>query len=947
MKRYLLALLLASTAMAVTPKPPAADDIRNVHAPVADFLAVAWALNENTSTTATNVGKRSSYNGTLASAAWTSDANGVYANAIVRGPDASGNLYYPRGTMLVYANAGSTSARVVLAAEGSVTTADYNFSIAMNPTLDRATFNYTVAGGGAATSIFATTTWDMGAADWVPIVVRWGERGIMVDAPGATQGTNAATTGIVLRNGENIILNSTSGGTTAGQRVHTFAWWDWQLSDREVRELLADPFLPVRPNLIESDLYQTMHPANPIVGRATSTSLTWQVGSPPAGDYDAYTKELDWRIKYTRADATVAEDITSTGVLAMSDVDTTGWAEVRSTSAGLPSTITVTGLSAGTLYVWQAEYREDDGTAQAFPGGIGYATTQRTSGAFNFAITTDCHQGENYAATFARGIDQTGSNAGDLSTRRGFISARDQLEWCFANGCDFTVDAGDAHMGYDHTWWSRVQNDTFKCGSYYQVMGNHERTTGYGLEVAFGTLGNLSNAIVTHRNMTPNPTGTTYSQGGESEGCPTDPYTGDNAAAYCSGVSWVPGAASCDDAFQTTDTAWDTLGEAETMAATHLEYNSAGVNWNAKLGNLEPACSNGIGNYYAFEWGDALIMVLDPYLYTAVGSATTTMARATPEWTYGPIQTEWVEDTMAASSKPWKLVFQHMLPGGLIGGANGTAANYYGRGSGAHIGTAAEQWYWDTLRTYGAIGFKGHDHGFVHTNQGGADLFTVGNFSHASRFPAESWRWTYPLDYGNPSMQGSDVPQIVTNRPQWGWGQIDITDASTATYTYRQTIVDQADIDDQSTPDTGTASYRMSGEVGDVLTVDGSGNVTLTETPTDVLVLCDAADGDFLQYGWDAVIADTNWGSANDYSTTTQDWGTNGAKHATIAIDDFTEPHKDAVVATGKTEGTKVRVHYAPRDLYTARLHRAVGNPTFTPQDGTVRGSSGLHYRGD
>lgn len=951
-RKLAIVLLFAASCLAATPKPPAADDVRNVHGPRADWLAVAWALNEASGTTATNVGKRSSYNGTLASDAWTSNAEGSYANDIVRGPDASGNLYYPRGTMLLYCQPGNTAARFMAALEGGLSTSDYYWQVTLNAGLDRVTFGYTKPGSGTLTSIIATTTasWDMGASDWVPIVIRWGERGITVDTVGASA-TDAATTGIMVRDTENVILNATTAGTSAGQRTQVFAWWDYQLNDREIRELLADPFLPFRPNLVESDLYQTMHPANPIVGRPTTTSLTWQVGTPKDDETATFTKEVDWRIAYTRADATTAADISSLGVLEMSDVDTTAWVEIRSNGAQLPTTTTVTGLSAGTLYVWQAQYREDDGTVQAFPGGIGYATTQRSSGAFNYSVTTDCHQGENYSVgTIARGLDVTGTSNNEQSMRRGFISGADHLDWCFENGCDFTIDVGDAHMGYDHVWWSSVMNDTFKTGSYFQVMGNHERALGYGLEVEFGTLGNLANAIVTHRNMTPNPLGSTYAQGGESEGCPTDPSdAGSTGLAYCSSVGWIPSASTCTGDYVTADATgdWTSNGVAQTSFDSQVLYDTNGLTWAAKLGPLEPACSNGISNYYGFTWGNASFWIIDPYLYTAVGSATTTFARSDPEWTYGPIQQAWLEAGLAADTKPWRFVFQHMLPGGLIGGATGGAATYYGRGSGAAIGTAAEQWYWDILRTYGAIGIKGHDHGWAHVNNGGADLFTAGNYSHFYRFTAESWRWTYPLDYGDPSMQGADVPQVVTNRPQWGWGHVTVTDADTATYTYRQTIVDQADIDTQSTPDTWDASHRMSGEVGDVLTVDSSGNVTLTETPNDVLVLCDEADGDFLQYGWDAVIADTNWGSANDYSMTTQDWGTNGTGNACIDVPAFVEPHANAVIATGKTEGTRVRVHYAPRDLYTTSLRRAVSNPTHVPLDGTVRGSAGLHYRGD
>jgi len=956
-----LQILLAASAFgAAAPKPPAADTVRNVHGPRSDFLAVGWALNEASGTTATNIGKRASYNGTLASDAWTSNGDGVYANAIVRGPVAASDLYYPRGTMLIYANAGAgaTTLRIVASTESGAFPPEetYEFQVGIAASVDTVRMLY-VNAAGAPQTINAVATYDITDTSWVPIVIRWGESGLRLDTLGAPQATNAATTGLLFRKTYNLILNAHSEGTSAGQRVHAFAWWDWQLNDRQVRELMADPFLPWRPRLVESGLYQVMHTANPIVGRPTSTTLTWQVGAPPLGDYGTYTKELDWRIAYTRADASIAADITSTGVLDLSAATTTGWAEVRSTGAGLPSTITATGLTAGTLYVWQAQYREDDGTVQAFPGGIGYATTQRTSGAYNFAVTTDCHEGVIYDSgvlELARGLDVTSNGAHDQQMRRGFISASDMLDWCFANGCDFTVDVGDSFMGKSADAWASVMNDVFKCGALYQVLGNHEKMAGAYLEVEAGEDNRLADAIVTARRMVANPTGSTYAQGGESEGCPATPYAGMGGDAYCSHVSWIPSNASCSDAMfpvvaDASGTDWVNEAAARTSFESFVLFNTAGVTWEDKLGPLYDACSNGLGNYYGWTWGAASFWALDPYTYTATGSDEHDLARASiDDWQYGFVQQSWAEAALAADTSSWKFIFQHQLPGGLIGGPNGATADYYGRGSGASApATAAEKWYWGILRQYGATGFKGHDHGFAVVEQGGAQVITVGNFASSSRFIGDSWRWTYPLDYGDPSMFGANVPQVETMRPQWGWGHVSVAADGSATYTYRQTIVDQRDIDAQSTPDTWDADHRMSGEVGEVLIVDANGDVTLSETPNDVLVLCDADDGDFLQYGWDAVIADTNWGSANDYSPTLQDWGTNGSGYATIDLAAFTEPHADAVIATGKAAGTRVRVHYAPRDLYTVTLHRAVSNPTYVPLKGTVRGSAGLHYRGD
>jgi uncharacterized protein (TIGR03437 family) len=65
-------------------------------------------------------------------------------------------------------------------------------------------------------------------------------------------------------------------------------------------------------------------------------------------------------------------------------------------------------------------------------------------------------------------------------------------------------------------------------------------------------------------------------------------------------------------------------------------------------------------NYYAWEWGDALFVVLDPYWYTPV------KPEASGDWslTLGRQQYEWLKKTLEASSATFKFVFAHNLVGG-------------------------------------------------------------------------------------------------------------------------------------------------------------------------------------------------------------------------------------------------------------------------------------------
>jgi hypothetical protein len=127
----------------------------------------------------------------------------------------------------------------------------------------------------------------------------------------------------------------------------------------------------------------------------------------------------------------------------------------------------------------------------------------------------------------------------------------------------------------------------------------------------------------------------------------------------------------------------------------------------------------GIGfrrNYYAFEWGDALIVVLDPYTYTASKPGQDLWA-----WTLGATQYQWFARTLAASRARYKFVFSHHLLGGNGSEARGGAAfaRFFEWGGRELDGT----WAFNTKRPGWAvpihqllvdnkvtIWFHGHDH---------------------------------------------------------------------------------------------------------------------------------------------------------------------------------------------------------------------------------------------
>jgi predicted phosphodiesterase len=65
-------------------------------------------------------------------------------------------------------------------------------------------------------------------------------------------------------------------------------------------------------------------------------------------------------------------------------------------------------------------------------------------------------------------------------------------------------------------------------------------------------------------------------------------------------------------------------------------------------------------NYYAWHWGAALFVVLDPYFYTKPKPDSLNGWR----WTLGKTQYDWLKSTLESSTANFKFVFAHQLVGG-------------------------------------------------------------------------------------------------------------------------------------------------------------------------------------------------------------------------------------------------------------------------------------------
>ena len=78
--------------------------------------------------------------------------------------------------------------------------------------------------------------------------------------------------------------------------------------------------------------------------------------------------------------------------------------------------------------------------------------------------------------------------------------------------------------------------------------------------------------------------------------------------------------------------------------------------------NIDPYTQAPRDAYYAFYWGDALFIALDPYWYTSPKPN-----QSSWNWTLGIEQYTWLKDTLESSNARYKFVFAHHLIGGALG----------------------------------------------------------------------------------------------------------------------------------------------------------------------------------------------------------------------------------------------------------------------------------------
>lgn len=142
-------------------------------------------------------------------------------------------------------------------------------------------------------------------------------------------------------------------------------------------------------------------------------------------------------------------------------------------------------------------------------------------------------------------------------------------------------------------------------------------------------------------------------------------------------------------------------------------------------------------NYYAWTWGDALFVTIDPYLPSTVALANvfgSTAAANTDIWaaTHGDAQYQWLKTTLEQSTAKYKFVFAHHVMGAGRGGIEvANLAEWGGLNKNGVSEFAAKRPSWATpihqLMVANKVSafFQGHDHAWVHQTLDGVTYQTL------------------------------------------------------------------------------------------------------------------------------------------------------------------------------------------------------------------------------
>ncbi|MBK6282515.1 MAG: metallophosphoesterase [Draconibacterium sp.] len=171
-------------------------------------------------------------------------------------------------------------------------------------------------------------------------------------------------------------------------------------------------------------------------------------------------------------------------------------------------------------------------------------------------------------------------------------------------------------------------------------------------------------------------------------------------------------------------------------------------------------------DYYAWTWGDALFVVIDPFQYTMNLPYTPTAGESSEpvtgdqwSWTLGRTQYDWFKETIQNSNAKFKFVFSHQVTGGILTAVSGVGPGYVRGGAGA-----APYFEWGGKSANGIDEFEAHRPGWgdpIHKimMENGVSAYFHG---HDHQYVYEKLDGVVYQEVPSPSMAGSGFSGIYS-----------------------------------------------------------------------------------------------------------------------------------------------------------------------------------------
>ncbi|MFO0762238.1 MAG: metallophosphoesterase [Byssovorax sp.] len=226
-------------------------------------------------------------------------------------------------------------------------------------------------------------------------------------------------------------------------------------------------------------------------------------------------------------------------------------------------------------------------------------------------------------------------------------------------------------------------------------------------------------------------------------------------------------------------------------------------------------------DYYAFTWGDALFVTIDPYWHSSIVSPDSTLFDdPEPKWgaTLGDEQYAWLKKTLETSTATWKFVFAHHVNGNNRGAAAVVPVQEWG----GEAGFAQNRPGWDKpihqlfADTKVTIFFQGHDHLFAREKVDGVVYQEVPNPGDNSYFAYNCDAYApAAIDWKGPPGYGAYDASYSARLPNTGF--LDVTVSASEVHveyvrTYRA-------IDLATNPNQAFSGKEKNGEVAFAYTI--------------------------------------------------------------------------------------------------------------------------------